>query len=292
MPNQLPMAFKGGTSLSKVFRAIQRFSEDVDITISYQAFHGDDLLQRNTSKTQLKKISEQIRLKVTENIRDIIHPYYENVVDKQFKDNRPKLELDNDKETLLLYYKSALQKKSEYVQESIRLEFGGRNLTIPNDTHTIAPDIAEHLSALEFPNAQIFVLSPQKTFWEKITLIHSECNRPTKKVDANRISRHWYDVAMLSKHDIGIQALSNIPLLNEVVKIKKIFYDSSYAKYDDCINGKLCLVPETSRRKLLKDDFDKMLSEKMFYGEQPLFDGIMEQMSTLEKQINQQNKLR
>ncbi len=144
--------------------------------------------------------------------------------------NRLPVEMDNDGETLHLRYPSVIEQKSGYLIDSIRLEFGGRNLTIPSEPITITADISEYVKDLSFPVAQATVLSPQKTYWEKLTLIHYECNRSTLKDDADRISRHWYDVAMLANHDIGKQAQMNRMLLNEVIKIKKTFYDSGFAQ--------------------------------------------------------------
>jgi hypothetical protein len=286
MPNRLPMAFKGGTSLSKAFRVIDRFSEDVDITIDYKAFDCEDPFAEGVSKTKVKNISQQIKTQVTDYIDNVVIPYYQQIIAEQFKENAPAVELDEDGETLHLNYSSVLQQKSKYVLDSVRLEFGGRNLVTPSNTHIITADIAEHMNDLSFPRAEAIVLSPEKTYWEKLTLIHTECNRLTFKGDANRISRHWYDIFMLSKHDIGKQAATNRALLKEVVKIKKIFYNSGFAKYDDCLNGGLRLVPNSDYIALLKDDFNNMVENKMFYGEQPDFNHIIEQLALLEKSIN------
>lgn len=285
MPNRLSMAFKGGTSLSKVYQAIHRFSEDIDITINYQAFSNDDPFNGAMSKTKLKNTSEIIKAKVTNHLKEIVLPYFENIAKFQFNNNI-KTELANDGETILIHYPSSLEYTSQYIENTIRLEFGGRNTTIPNNSYKITPDIAEHLNALRFPVAEVIVLSPQKTFWEKITLIHYECNRSTMRPDANRISRHWYDIIMLAEHEIGKQAITDINQLKEVVKVKKAFYDSSYAKYDNCLNGKLQLIPNDQYLTLLKKDFDKMLEEKMFYYGPPHFDSIIQKVGQLEKEIN------
>lgn len=286
MPNRLPMAFKGGTSLSKVFRAIERFSEDIDITIDYRSIDCGDKIENIASKTKIKKISEQIKSKVTEYIKDCIIPHFNRRISESFRSNLPRVELDIDGETLHLHYPSVLINTTGYIIDTVKLEFGGRNLTIPNDLKTITTDISEHINDLIFPEAQVTVLSSQKTFWEKITLIHYECNRPTLKENADRISRHWYDIAMLTDHDIGKQAINNYELLKEVVKIKKTFYDSGFAKYDDCLNKNFRLIPDENYLNLLRKDFKKMLDNKMFYGEQPDFDKILSQIQKLEKMIN------
>lgn len=287
MPNRLPMAFKGGTSLSKAFRVIDRFSEDVDITIDYKAFDCEDPFADSVSKTKVKNISQQIKAQVTDHISNVVIPYFQRIIAEQFKKNAPTIELDEDGETLHLHYQSVLQQKIPYIQDSVRLEFGGRNLVTPSNIYTITADVAEHMNGLSFPSAQAVVLSPEKTYWEKLTLIHTECNRPNFKGDANRISRHWYDIFMLSRHEIGKQAATNRALLTEVVKIKKIFYNSGFANYDDCLNGGLRLVPNSNYLSLLKADFNNMVESKMFYGEQPDFNYIIEQLVFLEKTVNE-----
>jgi predicted nucleotidyltransferase component of viral defense system len=100
MPNRLPMAFKGGTSLSKAFRIIDRFSEDVDITIDYKAFDCEDPFAEDVSKTKIKNISEQIKTQVTDHISSVVIPYYQRIIAEQFKENAPTVELDEDGETL------------------------------------------------------------------------------------------------------------------------------------------------------------------------------------------------
>jgi hypothetical protein len=286
MPNRLPMAFKGGTSLSKAFRVIDRFSEDIDITVDYKAFNCEDPFAEGVSKTKIKNISLQLRSTLTQHINRKIIPYFEKIISEHFKENFPTIELDNDGETLHLYYPSAIEQRSGYVTDSVRLEFGGRNITVPSNIQTISTDVSEYLNHLSFPNAEVTVLSPQKTFWEKITLIHYECNRPNLKEDADRISRHWYDISMLANHEIGKQALANHKLLNEVIKIKKTFYDSGFAKYDDCVNGNICLIPSDDYLKLLKDDFNKMIVNKMFYSEPPSFEKVILSVRQVQDQIN------
>jgi hypothetical protein len=287
MPNRLPMAFKGGTSLSKAFKVISRFSEDVDITIDYKAFNCEDPFSDGLSKAKIKNISFELRSMLTQHIKEIIIPYFGKVIIEQFDKNPPTVVLGNDDETLYLNYLSVVEQKSGYITDSVRLEFGGRNITIPNDVWTIKTDISEHINNLLFPEAEVTVLSAEKTFWEKITLIHYACNRSSLKKDANRISRHWYDISRLAADKIGKRALSNRELLSEVIKIKKTFYNSGFAKYDDCLNGGLRLVPNDDYLRLLENDFTKMVSNNMFYGVQPDFNAIVSDIKELERVINE-----
>lgn len=110
MPGGLPMAFKGGTSLSKAFHVIDRFSEDVDVTISCGAFNCGNPFEDGLSKTKIKSIGLEIRSRVTEHIKDVIIPHFQNA-SSHFGVNAPKMELDSDGETLHLHYPSVLEKK-------------------------------------------------------------------------------------------------------------------------------------------------------------------------------------
>jgi hypothetical protein len=116
-----------------------------------------------------------------------------------------------------------------YISDSIRIEFGGRNKSTPQTNFDIFSDVASSLPAVSFPSAKVIVLAPEKTFWEKITLIHSECNRTVLKTDANRISRHWYDIVQLADDQIGADAIKNVKMLKDVVAIKQVFFRSAYS---------------------------------------------------------------
>lgn len=114
----------------------------------------------------------------------------------------------------------------------------------PNEEHPLRPYIARELTELRFPEATVPVLVPSRTFWEKATLIHVACNRSDPKLDADRQSRHWHDLAVLADHDIGKTAIPDRQLLEDVVKHKNIFFRASYTNYEACLSGALRLVPE------------------------------------------------
>ena len=130
------------------------------------------------------------------------------------------------------------------------------------------------------------VLVPSRTFWEKTTLIHVACNRSDPKLDADRQSRHWYDLALLANHDIGKAAIQNRGLLEDVVRHKNVFFRASYANYGACLSGGLRLIPKPSLLEALKSDYAKMIAAGMFDGEPPGFDPILNRLGKLEKEIN------
>lgn len=281
MPQSLPMAFKGGTSLSKIFDAIRRFSEDVDVTIDYRALDATvDPFAPDLSKTTQKKFSENLKARVKQHTHDVVLPYFAKLLDP-FATRREPIELSEDGESMRIYYPSVYGNG-----ENVLLEFGGRNVVDPSEQHFIRPYIAQEIKELDFPTASVRVLSPVRTFWEKATLIHVECHRPEPRVDASRLSRHWSDLAVLADHEIGKRSLSDRSLLAEVVKHKKVFFHTATANYDACLGGGLRLVPDAALLSALGTDFGQMVRAGMFDIEPPAFDKIVSRLQVLEREIN------
>ena len=287
MPGRLPMAFKGGTSLSKVFNAIARFSEDVDITLDYRGLDASCApFVEGISKSQLKKFGETLKECVRAHVHDVVAPYFHNTLAEQFGADTCKVEVSDDGEQLRIHYSSALESSDNYFGNSVLVEFGGRNITEPSDTYQIRPDIANLLTELAFPLAAARVLSPSRTFWEKATLMHVECNRGEFRAQAERLSRHWYDLAILADHEIGQQALADRALLADVVRHKKVFFNASYANYDACLSGRLRLLPDAAALPGLHEDFKRMCAAGIFIGELPSFEHIVDRLRVLESDIN------
>lgn len=288
MPNRLPMAFKGGTSLSKVFGAIARFSEDVDITLDYRGLDSTfDPFAQDVSKTRLKKFSEALKCFVQDHVHSVVAPYFHKKLSTEFGADSYRITISEDSEQLRVYYPSVFDTPGSYIGNSVLVEFGGRNITEPNEEHEVQPDIAEHIAALDFPRSRVRVLSPARTFWEKATLIHVECQRDEFRVNSERLSRHWYDLAMLSNLTIGQNALANRDLLADVVKHKKVFYNTSYANYDACLVGQLRLLPNEMALSALMEDFELMIDAGMFIGSPPSFEAIINSLRILEVVINE-----
>ncbi len=289
MPGRLSMAFKGGTSLSKVFDAIARFSEDVDITLDYRELDSSfDPFAQGVSRTRLKKFSADLKSFVRDHAQGVVAPHIQRSLAAEFGLDAEtfRLELSDNGEQLRLYYPSVLEMPGLYVGNSVLIEFGGRNITEPNAEHIVEPDVASHVPQLAFPHAMVSVLSPVRTFWEKATLIHVECQRNQFRTSAQRLSRHWYDLAMLADHVHGQAAILDRALLADVVKHKKVFYDASYANYDACLAGQLRLIPDDSALAALCDDFQCMIDAGMFIGKPPAFHAIMDRLLILETAIN------
>ncbi len=287
MPDAPPMAFKGGTSLSKVFNAIRRFSEDVDITIDYRCFADIPKAVGNLSGTQARKLSECLREALARHVETNVRPWLEASAERQFGAGAVRFELAPDGERLDIHYPDSIVGKAAYLAPKVILEFGGRNPATPNSRHTVTAYAAPLFPNLVFPEARVVALSPERTFWEKATLIHVECHRGLR--GAQRLSRHWTDLAALADHEIGRRALMNRDLAMEVVAHKKAFWRlpaASGASYEDCVNGNLVLVPHDSMRRELREDLERMVKAGMFLGDRPGFTEVMERISWLQRVIN------
>ncbi|NVZ11271.1 nucleotidyl transferase AbiEii/AbiGii toxin family protein [Allochromatium humboldtianum] len=287
LPCRKPMAFKGGTSLSKVYKAIERFSEDIDVTVDYRSLVADaPELESIASNSQRSKLSDALKAALTRHVIEELVPALRATLASALPTHSTSIEVSDDAEKLWVFYPSAVENADSYVRPSILIEFGGRNSTLPKSTLAITPDIAEHVPDLALPTAQVSVLSAARTFWEKATLIHVECHRSSLRPSAERLSRHWYDLARLADHEVGQQALGDSDLLRDVLRIKETFYRSGFSHYDRCIAGGLRLIPDEPLLDALRQDYQAMLAAQMFYGDTLVFETIVGRLRQLEAEIN------
>ena len=166
------------------------------------------------------------------------------------------------------------------------MEFGGRNVIDPNEQHTIAPDLAALTAGLDYPAATVTILSPVRTLWEKATLVHVECHRRRLADHPKRLSRHWFDLTRLAAHGVGQAALADRALLEDVVRHKKVFFHAGYANYDQCLDGRLRLVPDDDQLPGLQTDYDAMRAAAIVADNAPAFDALVEEIRILEVNAN------
>ena len=287
MRNPHPMAFKGGTSLSKVYGVIDRFSEDVDVTLDYRHFDdGFDPFADGASRTATKRFSERLRDRVASHVRDVVAPALDDAARRLAPDGRYDICVGDDGETLRFVYPSAVEAPDSYVASEILPEFGGRNIIDPNERHVIIPDIAALADGLDYPAANVVVLSPARTFWEKATLIHVACHRRQLANKPDRLSRHWFDLARLADHPVGRVALANRALLADVVRHKKVFFHAGNANYDQCLDGRLRLVPDDDQLPALQSDYDAMRGARIVGDGAPEFRALIADIRLLETRAN------
>jgi hypothetical protein len=285
MPEIPALAFKGGTSLSKAYDAIARFSEDVDVTLDRRALGPGLDPFAAPSRNQAKKICTELDTLLGNYIVNDIKPYFDTCLKEELQDSTAETQIGDSAEKLHIPYPTCLENNDPYLSEFVLLELGGKNEITPSTQLQLKPYIQTSVPSLEFPNPTVAVLAPERTYWEKATLIHAECNRENVRANAGRLSRHWYDLYQLNRSSMGAAALSNIELFKQVVKQKNVLYYSGWARYDDCL-GSLRLIPDDASVNALKEDFDKMRTNAMFWEEPGTFDEILAELSELERTIN------
>lgn len=270
------LVFKGGTSLSKVFGAIDRFSEDVDITVS-----GADL-----GFEDRPDFSNSLRDKKLEDLKGRLLDLARGKLRQILEDPAVEVSVDDDSIVWVRYDSHGARPGGAYFRDAVKIELGARSPLIPSESHAITADLAAALPQLVFPTATVQVLSPVRTFWEKATILHAEYYREASKPTADRMARHYYDLSQLADHEIGSQALRDISMLETVAADKARLFRSKWARYDLAKPGSLRLVPPPARSKDLATDLSRMIETAMFSGHAPTWTRIVERLAKLEDTIN------
>lgn len=284
------LTFKGGTSLSKGYNLIKRFSEDVDLTIDRQ-FLGiskeEDPINAPSRKVRDKRIKllvskaeniigGSVLVSLSESIGQVLKGDWELLVDEV------------DKQTLLFQYPRSISSDNSldlYIKETVRLEFGVRGDPWPTDNIEIS-SYANQVFQEVFLSEPAIVNTMQvvRTFWEKILILHAQANRLEGNISGERMSRHYYDIMMLTRKGIDYQALEKVDLLKSVVENKSTYFPSAWASYDTANIGELKLIPSSKAIKILEEDYKRM--EAMFFEEPPTFAEMINEISELEARLN------
>jgi predicted nucleotidyltransferase component of viral defense system len=292
------LLFKGGTSLSKVFNAIERFSEDVDLSFDRAGlgFGGaSDPLNAASGKKKTRAV-EALAEKCKQVIREQFLPQlltsFAGALRKPSGDTwmLALAEDDPDQQTLLFSYPAEGPARPTeapaYIRPVIRLEIGARSDHWPTVDAVVTPFAAEELPhVFKDRNANVRVLAVERTFWEKATLLHAWHHAPADKVFRDRQSRHYYDVVRLYVLGRAKEALKDVELLGKVARHKEVFFPAAWARYAEARPGTLRLVPPVSRIAELQRDYEKM--REMIYGELPSFDSILDVLRQIEKLVNE-----
>ena len=283
------LTFKGGTSLSKIYKVIERFSEDIDISIerAFLGFTGDKDPEKMGSKKRnetLKELSEACKKYVSSEL--II------LLEKEIKATQLAGDWaltadpdDPDQQTLLFHYPKSLKEDSQYVRPIIKIELGARSDHWPVSQQQISSYLKQALGeTIEENIINIKVLNVERTFWEKATILHMYAHFPDDKIVPERQSRHYYDFYCLLISEFKITAAAEIKLLERVAEHKTIYFRAGWANYDTARKGTLRLVPPAL--VLVKMEQDYVLMGEMFFGVVPGFDNIMATIAKFEEDFN------
>jgi hypothetical protein len=282
------LVFKGGTSLSKVFGVIDRFSEDIDLSLSPEFLN---LPEAGTSRNQANKWMAKAEAACGAAVQNEIAPVLEAAVAGVLGERgQPWFEYLTDPNThspvLLFHYPSSQPAGFDYLKRSVKLEFGSLTDQQPIGRHSIMPWVAEELP-VAFPDwkCEVVALEVERSFWEKATILHTEYHRPADKPTPDRFSRHYADTAALAKHPAASKAAEQHELRSRVVQWKSQFFGSSWANYDEAKPGTFRLVPPPERIPPLRRDYQAM--RDMYLRDPVSFDEILETLAELEYRINQ-----
>ncbi|MBU0631474.1 nucleotidyl transferase AbiEii/AbiGii toxin family protein [bacterium] len=272
------LMFKGGTSLSKVFNLIGRFSEDIDLILDWNLISGEDPNQQRTKNKQdkyNKEVNENAKIYIKESLLPIISeitaPYCICRINA------------DDEHSINIAYPAAFSDK--YLRPEILLEIGPLASWMPSHTYEIGSYASEYFpklfNKLKF---KVNAIAAHRTFWEKATILHQEAHRALEKQMLPRYSRHYYDLALMATSNVKDDAIKNIELLNHVVEFKKKFYPVNWANYNTAKVGTLKLIPPEYRIEELRKDYKAM--ENMIFDKKLSFENIIEILQILEDEIN------
>ena len=281
------VVFKGGTSLSKVYKLIDRFSEDIDLILDWRllgyGYGEEDPYQDFPSKTRQDRFNKRINERAVEYISSTLIQELNRLM-ADIADINATVSYD-DPHTINVAYPATSHEK--YLRPNVCLEIGPLAAWEPSEVKTIRPYLAESFPELfDEPECSVIAIGAERSFWEKATILHQQAHRKT--AIPQRYSRHYYDFHKLGESPILEAALSDLDLLDSVVSFKRRFYPSSWARYETAKVGSLKFVPNDNNLAILERDYADMAM--MIFGDAPAFDFIIKSIHHLESRINQRNR--
>jgi hypothetical protein len=301
--------FKGGTSLSKAYGLISRFSEDIDIGI-YKADlkvpAESDIAALSSVTRQQKALAEEVdeaaRKYMSGPLREQLIKELSAIEEASGQTGHFSLAFGYDPykrqealDILVLGYKSVFDTSSGYVEAAVRIEGGARPDPLPTERRTIVAYVASEMGADNFSVPNVTTVKPERTFWEKALILHAMTEatekrsleeHPEKRIpDLNRYSRHYYDVHQIWTHpDYGLATASMRELAEACRQHKALMFRSPDHRYDRAVPGTYRLMPTPDMRKKLANDYSKMSA--MIFATPPSFDAIMKSIEELQEAVN------
>lgn len=282
------LVFKGGTSLSKAYGIIDRFSEDIDLTYDITAFIPELAKAtggRPPSRSQAAKWSQEVRKRLPQWIAETALP----AVQAALKESGLPASLSADEETLFIDYTPATG-GTGYVKPQIVAEFGARSTGEPAQEVSVTCDAAPVLETLTFPVAAVRAMAPERTFWEKATAVHVFCSGGRNR-GRPAFARHWHDLTKLDAGGYAAQALADRTLASAVADHKTYFFQEkneagAAIDYHAAIKGSLLLVPGGARLDELRKDYESMIEDGLLNGGADTFDALLKKIKDIETRAN------
>ena len=282
------LVFKGGTSLSKAYGVIRRFSEDVDLTYDIRVIAPDlvgadgEALPKTHSEE--KRWSSEVRRRLPEWIIGTAQPVIASALDAEGL--AAAIHVEGEK--LFIDY-DATATGSGYVAPSVTLEFGARSTGEPASLRDVTCDASGLIEGVEFPKARPRVMHAERTFWEKATAIHVFCLQ--ERLRGDRFARHWHDVARLDEAGLAAAAFADRDLAQAVARHKSMFFaekaaDRSPIDYAAAVGGGLRLVPAGDALKALEEDYARMVEDGLLLEDAEPFEALMVRCADIAARAN------
>lgn len=288
LPVAKQLVFKGGTSLSKGWKLIERFSEDIDIAV-------DPIIlgvpEGDLTKKQIKKLRKTSSLFVLEQLTPMICEEVQREGLHSFitVDAQPNGEGDNaypEPRQIYLHYKSVFDKALTYLRPDVVLEVSARSLIEPTEPIQIKSILGEHLPVLPLTDSVIHTAIPAKTFLEKVFLLHELFSVPGHGMIAEHKSRHLYDLYVMMNKDFAKKAVIDDILWESIRHHREIYTSVRDIDYTPDVRKRLRLIPREDILDTWRADYDAM-KESMIYGNKPSFDELLEGMSELQREFRE-----
>jgi hypothetical protein len=283
------LAFKGGTSLSKAYGVIRRFSEDIDLTYDIRALAPDVVGHEGEpippNRSQQKKWTEEVRARLPPWIAEVVAP----CIEQQLGTENLRARIAQKEDKLIIEYE-AVTAHSIYVRPAVLLEFGARSTGEPTEMRGVDCDASAALTELVFPQATPRVMRAERTFWEKAMAMHVYCAQGRFR-GGERFSRHWHDLSRLHDAGVAARAIADRGLAQLVARHKGAFFAERDATgtlidYTQSINGALRVVPEGNARATLAEDYGRMTGDGLLLDDAEPFDVLMERCARIEQLAN------
>lgn len=283
------ITFKGGTSLSKAYGLIERFSEDIDLIID-RDFLG---FEKFPSPTQIKKLRKTSgKFVINEFREELITQLTQLGVESHQYDIEYDDHIDDlsDPNTLKIKYKSVVPTEGQYIQQRVLLEMSARSLKEPSEEQEIVSFLDEQFQELEFsiPPFHVQVVLPTKTFIEKTLLLHEEFTKPPERIRTERLTRHLYDLEKIMDTNYGKEAVNDDELFENIVEHRKILTRDKFINYENHEKGTLKIIPPDDFIEKWENDY-KIMQENMIAGESLTWEKLLTRIKEVENRFNKKN---
>lgn len=275
--------FKGGTSLSKCYNLINRYSEDLDVVLDSNilGINLEEKIESLTSRNQKEKFVKKINAIAMDFISNKLIPIMKEECEKEIG---KKLEFELIENDLAFYITYPHIASYGYVEPRVKIEMSSLSAIIPTEITKIEPYVNGVIKNEDLKvSFNVKSMKPERTFWEKALILHQEANRIDGEFP-NRYSRHYYDLYKIYNSNKWNETINNLKLLDEVRKFTITFYNRGWSKFEEAKPGSFKLYPNDKYIKDLEKDYKLMA--QMIFNEQPSFNEVMKVIKEIEKEIN------